>query len=413
MNYFKTYCIIQLKRIKKLLPGIAGMILLLAVLFGTGAYAVIRDGSYVENQKRYTLGYVGAADNSLLRSGVFLLENEDSAKEMIELKEYENEDDAKTALRAGEISAYVVITKEFMGQLDALANGEKLKYYATSGQKGITGVMMDEIAAVAGNIIVYTEKGILSLDQAMEERGYEEQDRILQMTDCFNSYVDAILNRDSKVEIVSLGMSDGLSTPAYYFTTLMLFLFIMIPFCGIWFFLGQRDAIAQFLKAKGLGPARQVLAEMFAFYLLNIFGQLFVVILLEISRVVLKYDFATLLKIGFQPYMLLPAMTLPILAFTAMGFFLLDAIQGVVNKVLVTFIIDIFMAYVAGFFYPRVFFPMEVQMLSNLLPSGAALTYVANQMVGGRLLEPAIVLIAYTILFTFLSIMVRKARIKL
>ncbi|SDB56595.1 ABC-2 type transport system permease protein [Pseudobutyrivibrio sp. YE44] len=413
MKYFKSYFVIQLKRIKKLLPGIALMILALGVLLGTGAYAVIKDGSYMADQKRYTLGYVGEADNSLLRSGIFLLENEDSSRDMVELKQYDAEEDAKKALRKGDISAYILITDEFMGQIDSLSNGSKLQYYATSGQKGITSVMMDEIAAVAGNVIVYTEKGILSLDQVMEDKEFSDQERILQMTDFFNEYVKAIMARDSMVQIQTVGMSDGLSTPAYYFTTLTLFLLMMIPFCGIWIFLGERDAVARFMAAKGLGPTPQVLAEMLAFYLLNLFGLILVTALLALSESIFKYNLGELIKQeGLSVYMLPLIFLLPCLVFSTMGFFLLDAIQGVVNKVLVTFIIDIFMAYVSGFFYPRVFFPKAVQFGSNFLPSGAALTMLANKQMGARVFEPSFMLWAYSIIFILMTILVRKARVK-
>ena len=99
--------------------------------------------------------------------------------------------------------------------------------------------------------------------------------------------------------------------------------------------------------------------------------------------------------------------------FSAMGFFLLDALQGVVNKVLVTFIIDIFMAYVSGYFYPRAFFPDVVQHIGRLLPTGSALSFVADAFLGRMVLVPVLMMYVYTLVFIALSILVRRRRVRL
>ena len=144
MRFF-DYLIIQYKRIFKLLPGIITMIVVLALLFGLAGFAMMNSSAYQEEQQKYHLGVVGESDDEMIQLGIYMIETLDESRYMIELKEFEDEEAAKQAMRDADISAYIVITEEFADALNAMTNDAKLKYYATSGQKGITNVMMDTI----------------------------------------------------------------------------------------------------------------------------------------------------------------------------------------------------------------------------------------------------------------------------
>ena len=161
MVKFKDYLLIQYKRIFKLLPGILAMILVVAFLLSVTGYALIYSDTYASEQQRYKLGVVGDTDDEMISLGIYMVGT---------LDEYDDEEAAKQALRNADISAYIVITEEFSNALDAMTNDAKLKYYATSGQKGISNVMMDEISSIATHIIIYSETGILTLRQLMKEQ---------------------------------------------------------------------------------------------------------------------------------------------------------------------------------------------------------------------------------------------------
>ena len=161
MVKFKDYLLIQYKRIFKLLPGIIAMILVVAFLLSAAGYALIYSDTYASEQQRYKLGVVGDTDDEIISLGIYMVGTLDESRYMIELVEYDDEEAAKHALRNADISAYIVITEEFSNALDAMTNDAKLKYYATSGQKGISNVMMDEISSIATHIIIYSEKAYL------------------------------------------------------------------------------------------------------------------------------------------------------------------------------------------------------------------------------------------------------------
>ena len=163
MTKFGDYLLIQYKRIFKLLPGIVAMILVVAALLYAAGFALINSDAYKSEQQRYKLGVVGDTDDEMISLGVYMIGTLDESRYMIELVQYPDEETAKKAMRAADISAYIVITEEFADAIDAMTNDAKLTYYATSGQKGITNIMMDEIAQIATNIIVYSETGILVL----------------------------------------------------------------------------------------------------------------------------------------------------------------------------------------------------------------------------------------------------------
>ena len=195
MIKFKDYLVIQYKRIFKLLPGITAMILVVAALLGAAGVALMYSDAYKDEQQRYKLGVVGDTDDEMISLGVYMIGTLDASRYMIELVEYPDEATAKDAMRAADISAYIVITEEFSDALNAMTNDSKLKYYATSGQKGISNVMMDEIAAIATNIIVYSETGICTLREVMKEQGFSKEVRGEKIDELFMYYIASLMTR--------------------------------------------------------------------------------------------------------------------------------------------------------------------------------------------------------------------------
>ena len=138
MLKFKDYLTIQYKRIIKLLPGILAMILAVAALLSVIAFALANSEAYNAEKQRYKLGVVGDTDDEMISLGVNMIGTLDESRFMIELVEFDDEASARDAMRNADISAYIVITEAFSDALDAMTNDEKLTYYATSGQKGIS-----------------------------------------------------------------------------------------------------------------------------------------------------------------------------------------------------------------------------------------------------------------------------------
>jgi ABC-2 type transport system permease protein len=393
MTKFGDYLLIQYKRIFKLLPGIVAMILVVAALLYAAGFALINSDAYKSEQQRYKLGVVGETDDEMISLGVYMIGTLDESRYMIELVQYPDEEAAKKAMRAADISAYIVITEEFADAIDAMTNDAKLTYYATSGQKGITNIMMDEIAQIATNIIVYSETGILSLREIMKEQGYDKEIRHEKVNDLFMTYISALVLRTNVTEIKELGLSDGLSTVEYYATGILLFFMLLLSFCGISYFLGTNDARAKFLKSKGLSAFGQVLAEYIPFLTVSIIASAIIILLMQ--------------QPDKLPYLI------PIsIMFASLGFMIFEILIGVINKILVAFMLYIAMGYVSGYFYPKSFFPDVVQIIGTYIPSGVAFSY------GGAVLQNQptalylIIMTAYTVCFIGMATLARSQKIK-
>ena len=413
MVKFKDYLLIQYKRIFKLLPGIIAMILVVAFLLSAAGYALIYSDTYASEQQRYKLGVVGDTDDEMISLGIYMVGTLDESRYMIELVEYDDEEAAKHALRNADISAYIVITEEFSNALDAMTNDAKLKYYATSGQKGISNVMMDEISSIATHIIIYSETGILTLRQLMKEEGFDKNYRSEKINDLFMRYISALIVRTNVTEITELGLSEGLSTPAYYFIGILLFFMLLLSFCAISFFLGQKDARIRFMKSKGIGATWQVLGEYIPFLTINL---ICLAVIFGIMIAAVKFGVLDFIETDID---LIDQLTdvagtiVPVsIMFSALGFLIFEILIGVINKILVAFMLYIGMGYVSGYFYPKTFFPELVQKIGEFIPSGVAFSYMGSTFTDGNTGIYLAMIWLYTALFLGAAIIVRQQKIK-
>ena len=413
MYKFKDYLLIQYKRIFKLLPGIIAMILAVAVILSLAGYAAIYSDTYAEEKQRYKLGVVGDTDDEMISLGVYMISTLDDSRYMIELVQYPDEDAARDALRAADVSAYIVITEEFSDALDAMTNDAKLTYYATSGQKGISNVMMDEIAGIATNIIVYSETGICTLRQLMKEQGFDKNYRHEKINDLFMRYISALMVRTNVSEIKELGLSDGLSTPVYYFLGILLFFMLLLSFCAISYFLGQKDGRIKFLSSKGITSPVQVICEYIPFLTINI---ICVAIILGLMAAVVgsgQLDIAEISPDMLDDLKGIAIHLLPVcIMFSALGFMIFEVLIGVINKILVAFMLYIGMGYVSGYFYPKTFFPEIVQKIGEIIPSGVAFSYIGASVTGKETGVYYLLMLVYTVAFLGIAMAARQQKTK-
>ena len=337
----------------------------------------------------------------------------DDSRFMIELIEYDDVESAKTAMRNADVSAFVVITDEFTDALNAMTNDSKVKYYATSGQKGISNVMMDEIASIATNIIVYSETGICTLRQIMKEQGFNKEIRHEKINDLFMLYISALVLRTNITEITELGLSDGLSTPAYYFAGILLFFMLLLSFCAISFFLGQKNAQYKFMSSKGITSPYQVMAEYIPFLTIN---AICTAVTMGLIFAVTKMELFTMDEISSAPSFGILNVSLHLIPvcimFSALGFMIFEILIGVINKILVAFMLYIGMGYVSGYFYPKTFFPAVVQAVGAHLPSGVAFSYMADVLTREDIGMHLLIMAGYTVIFLAVATLVRQQKIR-
>ena len=401
MNGFRDYLLIQYKRIFKLLPGIILMIALVAILLSAALFALLNSDSYKSEQMRYKLGLVGSTDNEIIDLGVHLLETEDDMQYVLELVQFEDEAKAKAALRKADISAYIVITDEFADAVDTMTNDAKLTYYATSGQKGISNVMMDEIALVATNIIVPSEKGICTLRDIMAQEGYDKADTYMAVYEIFMAYVNTMMLRGEISTVTELGISAGLTTPQYYFVSLLLFFLLLMTMCFVAYFIGINHAQHKFFSSKGITALQQVLGEYIPFLTVNIIVALLVAGLAKLTGL---GDF---IGVDIDSGFVLRIVVIEAL-FTGLAFLLYEILEGIINKVLVTFLLYIAGAYASGYFYPRSILPEMMQQLGQWLPTGLAFDFLGSVVTGESGAFAMALMLIYVVIFVGASVLIRR-----
>ena len=140
------------------------------------------------------------------------------------------EEEARKALLAGELTAYLVVPEGFV---DSVGRGENysIKYYAANGQAGIGTMLMHELAMIISELITKSQSGIYGMQSICKEYGYH--DIYWTATNDINmQYINLLLNRPQLFEVEILGVSNHLSTVGYYicgFTVLFLMIF---PSCS-------------------------------------------------------------------------------------------------------------------------------------------------------------------------------------
>jgi ABC-2 type transport system permease protein len=259
---------------------------------------------------------------------------------------------------------------------------------------------------VATNIIIYSETGICTLRQLMNEEGYDKAYRAEKIDDLFMTYISALITRTEVAEITSLGLSDGLSTPEYYFAGLLLFFMLLLSFCAISFFLGGNDSRYKFMSAKGLSAPWQVVGEYIPFFTINLICAGITIGLLGI----LTYKEVIELQVDIVS---IAAKLIPVcIMFSALGFMIFEILIGVINKILVAFMLYIGMGYVSGYFYPKTFFPDIVQKIGEMIPSGVAFQYLGAVLQRESERQYLLIMLGYTVVFIGASMLVRQQKIR-
>ena len=412
MITFGRYLLAQYKRIAKLVGGMAVMILVLSFLTLLCGYAYLSHSKDAAEEGRYKLGIVGSTEDEMLGMGVTLLETSDESRYMIELVTYDNKDEALRDMRAGEISAFVVITDEFTDAINALKNESKIEYFATSSQRGITNIMMDELADIASGLIVYSEKGLLTLREIMKNEGIDAKTIGQSVDELLLLYISAMLTRTDIAEFTEIGYSDGVPVAYYYMISMTLFFLLIISFCGIPYFLNKHQGLYRLLAAKGLDAKRQITAEYVAYFSIGLIGIIIIGLLYALlTKINALADYSKILQVGVDIKSIINICLIALL-FSTMSFFINELIDGVINKFLISFVVYIGMAYVSGYFYPKSFFPMAVRRIGGYLPTGLAFSLMEDGYTKVSDVMTLAWILCYIFVFLGSSILIRKRKIK-
>lgn len=412
MNFYR-YFLAGLKRIRRLFPEIMGLSLLFFVLVIIMGRMLIANSDYETGKSRYGIGLLVEGDNQLVDLGIYLLESFDDSKYLVEIKKYSSREEGVEALYKNEVSALCEIPDEFYDSINELSNDVSIKYYTASGARGITGVYMDAVTGMVSNYVLYSEAGIFSLMDFCDYKGhsaqmmYEDTDRL------FLAYMNAIIGRGELVEVKPLGISNGLSTYAYFFVGLSLFMVCVFSFAAISYFLEKSNSLDCIANSRGINAPMQVAADFIAYYLCNALCTLilFVPIWLVLRMGAFSIpEFEDLGFLDFAKY--ISAVYTAMILLCVFEFIVFEALEGTINKIIFSLVIIIGSGYVSGLLYPKSFFPESLQKFGELLPTGVSLSFLSAAVSGDDYEKWLYILLAYAICLFGVLCFVRQRKIR-
>lgn len=412
MNFYR-YFLAGLKRIRRLFPEIMGLSLLFFVLVIIMGRMLIANSDYETGKSRYGIGLLVEGDNQLVDLGIYLLESFDDSKYLVEIKKYSSREEGVEALYKNEVSALCEIPDEFYDSINELSNDVSIKYYTASGARGITGVYMDAVTGMVSNYVLYSEAGIFSLMDFCDYKGhsaqmmYEDTDRL------FLAYMNAIIGRGELVEVKPLGISNGLSTYAYFFVGLSLFMVCVFSFAAISYFLEKSNSLDCIANSRGINAPMQVVADFIAYYLCNALCTLilFVPIWLVLRMGAFSIpEFEDLGLLDFAKY--ISAVYTAMILLCVFEFIVFEALEGTINKIIFSLVIIIGSGYVSGLLYPKTFFPESLQKFGELLPTGVSLSFLSAAVSGDDYEKWLYILLAYAVCLFGVLCFVRQRKIR-
>lgn len=411
MSGFYTYLSVQLRRARKLLPALMAATVIMFGCVGVFAVLYLTSDARTEDSRRYRIALVGNTTDTYLGFGISALSQLDDSRFALEFPVM-TEPQARRALIKGDIAAYAVVPDDLVDAIVAGSNDAPITLVGATGQKGITGILVEELTKVASTLVLYSQNAIYAMQDVMWERGM--QDKVSVATDDLNlRLIDMVLNRTQICDLETLGLSSGLSTGEHLFSGLLIFYLLLAGIFSCPLFAKRNGGTMRLMASKGVGAFRQTAGEYLAYLSLNLCCLLGVFLILGAVFVSGAVRFAGWeggdVSALFGLYLQLIPVTA---AFSAMQFLLYELTTGVVSSVLLQFLCGIFMAYLSGCFYPSGMFPDVLRKIGGALPSGRALACVGAQLQGETSLWAEAGLFGYLAVFFGISVFVRNCRIR-
>lgn len=356
----RKYFLLQLKRAARFLAW--GLCVVL-VLFGCmsvvyNAMVIAASSEETAEQSRLQIGVVGTGQSIFLEWGLAAMQF-DSTAMSLELVAME-EDAAIQALQQGDIAAFFVFPENFVE--DAMyGDVHKLRFVSTVGSTGLVSVVKDEIVSIADDILVACENGSYGVGVAVEENGSPETYG-KHVNDLAMEYVDFLLDRSKMYQVVSVEQN-SIPFDRYMLggLTVLLLMLSSLPFAPL--YIRADQSLFRVLRSRRVGPIKQTGSEFLAY---------FAVMSLLLAAVCTVLYLGGLLPEGVSLWETF-LHALPVLCMVAsLSYCIYTMSDHIIGGVLLAFFVMLALALVGGCMYPIQFFPLSVQQLAKILPSGLA-----------------------------------------
>lgn len=411
MSGFRTYLYIQFRRALKLLPVLIIVTLLSWGVVGMAAVLYLGSDEVQSEKQKYRIAVVGDTSDSYLGFGISALSVLDDSRFMVEFPTM-SESEARQALIRGEITAYAKVPDGLVESIVYGHNDKPVTFVGSTGQKGITGILVEELTEVASTLVVRSQSAIYGMQRIL--RGNGMGDMWQEATETLNlRLIEMVLNRTKLCGLEILGRANGVSMEGYYFCSMLIFFLLLSGIHYSPLFGRKSRELMRLMASKGVGPFRQVAGEYLAYLFLELCCLLgvFLILLPVLGSGVLKIAEWNDMEAGGLIVFYLRLIPVAA-ALAAMQFLLYEAVSGIVNSILLQFIFCIGMAYLSGCFYPSGMFPDVLKRIGEILPAGLALRYADAGLLGEISLTAGLGLLLYMAVFLGLSVFARSLRIQ-
>ena len=408
---FLCYLRLQGQRIGRLfLQTLLISLLLLGSILLLGG-SVLEKNSSGEATKRVRVGLVGIVDDSLLKMGVTALQNMDSSRFSVEFLELPDEAAARAQLQSGALSAYLRVPPDFIERAYA-GEVQPMTYVSTDGAVGIGSALVDEIVGSISELLSSSEDAVYGLQSYVRDHvpGIPPGQAGDQLVERF---LRAILARNRLFRLETVGVGNELSLVEYYVCGfLILFLLLWSTTCSP-VFSGRDMELSRLLKARGMPLWQQMLSEFLTYYALMLLTLLCLGLLawgaaraVDLEALGVELPGRAVIR-RFLLY-LIPVSVM----IAALQYLLYELAPGVIHGVLLQFLAAIVLGYVSGCLYPISFFPVSIQRLASVLPTGLGMSCLSAALRKAPVLGQILGLAGYGAVFLGLSVLARRLRLE-
>lgn len=395
------YFYLQWKRISRLLPA---ALCVAALLFGAlagvfAAFKQINNGS--EKYLPVRIGIVGDTEHSFFQIGLQALGSFDSSNFSLELTPVEASE-ADTALKTGQLSAYVVIPKEFMD--NALeGNFMQLDFISTAGATGIASMVKEDFSRSISDILAPAQRGTYGVGNALRDLGLESETMVLEEKMVLR-YVEQAVLRSNAYRVEQVGIGNGLNFENYLLCGLSVMLVALLGLSFAPVMICHDHALSRLLQAKGNSAAAQTAVEFTAYFAVMLLLMAVIYAVLAAFSSIIGFSLPG--DLGFFAFV-------PVLLMVAALSYLLYALAGdLITGVLLQFFAVVAMGFVSGCIYPVFFFPEAMQQAAAWLPTGLARAHLAAYITGDSPVTTGLLLVLCSAVFFFAAVFLRKAKLR-
>lgn len=408
MTRFRIYLLAQMKRVKKALPAVLIMTLLLTGCIALISKVMLIADSSSEKKQKVQIGLVGDISGSYLGFGISALQHLDSSRFAIEFIEME-EEEARDRLNHGTLSAFVIVPEGFV---EAAVRGENmpLTYVSTSGSLRLGSMIMNELVNTISSLLTESQNAIYGMQNYLVNNGMS--DIYWQATDeLYLRFLDFILGRTTVYELELTGLSGNLSMIGYYLCGFTVLFLLLWGIAGSPLYIKKDHALPALLSSKGQNTLSQMAGEFVAYFVLMATSFLLVIVLVAIAMGLTGFTLPEWEREGIGILFGFYVKMLPVAAvICAMQLLLFELTSDMVSGILLQFLCALSLGYLSGCFYPISFFPESIQIVQPLLPTGVAVNYGGNLLMEESTAIEMVLLLGYLVLFLVLATAVRKRK---